>query len=176
MPVAVVVATWSSMVGRATAHQPPLSWTGPGRAWCAVSRRSPNGGWRPRCDVVRGSGHAVPSVAATTTPNSWCQRAVWRPGAAPACFILLCCVLGAVDLGLQAQPPHGPSCSSHCWRVEAAVSTGERQALVDVYLASNLTQTSGLTGWSSYSNLSVDPCTPTAWQRVTCLRTPDRVV
>ncbi len=52
--------------------------------------------------------------------------------------------------------------------VYAAVSPGERQGLVNVYLATNGAGWNIQTGWSNYTNASVDPCTPTPWAGVSC--------
>lgn len=52
--------------------------------------------------------------------------------------------------------------------VHALVSPGERQGLVNLYLATNGSSWRSKIGWSSYANASVDPCTPTPWSGVTC--------
>jgi hypothetical protein len=52
--------------------------------------------------------------------------------------------------------------------VAALVSAGERQGLVNLYLATNGSGWSAVTGWASHTNASVDPCTPTPWTGVTC--------
>jgi hypothetical protein len=55
--------------------------------------------------------------------------------------------------------------------VSALVSPGERRGLVNLYLATNDGpgwSPSGLAGWRSYANASVDPCKPVAWAGVSC--------
>ncbi len=59
------------------------------------------------------------------------------------------------------------------WRpcAHAAVSPGERQGLVNLYLATNGPNWWGITqGWHNHANASVDPCDPsgTTWTGVTC--------
>jgi hypothetical protein len=66
----------------------------------------------------------------------------------------------------------------------AAVSPGERQALVDLYLSTNGTYWvpappgPAIVGWSNHTNSSVDPCVPSSstWTGVTCASSPDRIV
>ncbi len=80
-------------------------------------------------------------------------------------------------LAVVTAPPLlcGPAVTWGVVNVEAAVSTGERSALVDLYLA-----TSGPTtwlskgGWSSYASVSSDPCAST-WAGVSCSYLPDRI-
>jgi hypothetical protein len=51
---------------------------------------------------------------------------------------------------------------------DAMVSPGERQGLVNIYLATAGEGWTGITqGWHSHVNASEDPCTP-AWTGVTC--------
>ena len=53
----------------------------------------------------------------------------------------------------------------------AVVSAGERQGLVNLYLATNGPGWTGITvGWHNHANPSVDPCDPstTVWTGVTC--------
>jgi hypothetical protein len=52
--------------------------------------------------------------------------------------------------------------------VYALVSPGERQGLVNLYLATNGSMWANQAGWSSFANASVDPCTPTSWGGVFC--------
>jgi hypothetical protein len=53
----------------------------------------------------------------------------------------------------------------------AVVSPGERQGLVNLYIATNGTGWTGITrGWHNHANAGVDPCDPssTVWTGVTC--------
>jgi hypothetical protein len=52
--------------------------------------------------------------------------------------------------------------------VDAAVSSGQRQGLVNLYLATRGSGWKGpLTGWPNHTDASVDPCNP-EWTGVTC--------
>lgn len=58
-----------------------------------------------------------------------------------------------------------------CWCIGGAVVTSpvERQALVDLYLATNGSRWVGnVTGWAEYNNSSVDPCLPVPWTGLYC--------
>ena len=61
--------------------------------------------------------------------------------------------------------------------VLGAVSSGERAALVDLYLnTSGPTSWTTNTGWTNYTNALIDPCVPTPWYGVACATAPDRVM
>jgi hypothetical protein len=71
-----------------------------------------------------------------------------------AMFCLLYAALGLVPPGARAK-----------------VSPGERQSLVNLYLATNGSGWADITqGWHNHANSSVDPCDPstTVWTGVTC--------
>jgi hypothetical protein len=51
----------------------------------------------------------------------------------------------------------------------AAVTSSERAALVDLYLATNGNNWINKTGWAGYANPANDPCaSPQAWHGVLC--------
>jgi hypothetical protein len=53
--------------------------------------------------------------------------------------------------------------------VGAVVSPGERQGLVNLFLATNGPSWISPGAWRSYTNLSIDPCgVTTPWSGVTC--------
>ena len=56
---------------------------------------------------------------------------------------------------------------SGCWCANAAVSPGERQGLVNLYLATDGPGPNwqGVTGWSNYADPAADPC---SWTGVGC--------
>ncbi len=58
-----------------------------------------------------------------------------------------------------------------CAGVHAVVSPGERQGLVNLYIATNGPGWTGITqGWHNHATVSVDPCDPpaTRWTGITC--------
>ena len=59
---------------------------------------------------------------------------------------------------------------SHAAVVFAAVTTAEKNALLDLYNGA------GGQWWLATWPTSTDPCVPTAWLGVTCSSSPDRVV
>jgi hypothetical protein len=59
--------------------------------------------------------------------------------------------------------PSGSGCCQ--WCANAAVSPGERQGLVNLYLATDGPNWQGVTGWSNYADPAADPC---SWTGVGC--------
>jgi hypothetical protein len=59
--------------------------------------------------------------------------------------------------------PSGSGCCQ--WCANAAVSPGERQGLVNLYLATDGPNWQGVTGWSNYADPAADPC---SWTGVNC--------
>ena len=53
--------------------------------------------------------------------------------------------------------------------VSAVVSPGERQGLVNLYMATNGPSWTGATGWSNYAAPGVDPCAAPYWTGVDCV-------
>ncbi len=108
-------------------------------------------------DVRRSRWHAVCVCSAASTPST--------PGPPPlarATALRTLARLAGVALLLSVLTLPG---------AHAVVSPGERQGLVNLYLATNGPGWAGITqGWHNHANASVDPCDPpsTAWSRVTC--------
>lgn len=97
------------------------------------------------------------------------QSPLAPPSPALVLPLALAAIMGLLPLALPLLPG----------RVQAAVSAGERQALVDLYLSTNGSGWTGsVAGWDQYANAGVDPCVPSVakWAGLVCAPTPDRVV
>ncbi len=121
--------------------------------------------WQPQAEAVNFK--LTPSNPTRTQSGGSLSTGTLSVQASFFALVALVFLSGDQQLTATFLGDHWLPSGSGCWCANAAVSPGERQGLVNLYLATDGPNWQGVTGpgWSNYADPAADPC---SWTGVGC--------